>query len=253
MRSGRRRVLAAQPEALDEVVDVGEMVVDLAAARASESGRARRRETASAAADRRVRRCRSAARSTTSMPSARAGFARQPLAFELGVLVDVAGLERRVFVGRRMLDVAVDADRAAVHHAPDAGARPRPRRASPTAVGVDGAVGVRRKPGLPVDRGDVIDDVDARRRRARARARSRRSPDDQLDARRVERAGARPASRTSARTVVAARGQRAREVAAGEAGRAGYEDAHRSATSVTGEPNSLQQARRARARPRSTA
>ena len=45
-----------------------------------------------------------------------------PLAFELRLLIDVAGRERRVFVGRRMLDVAVDADGAAVHHAPRAGA-----------------------------------------------------------------------------------------------------------------------------------
>ena len=35
----------------------------------------------------------------------------------------------------------------------------------------------------------------------------------------------------------AASHERAREVAAGEPGRAGYEDAHRSATTVTGEPN----------------
>src|SRR5207302_6921679 len=34
----------------------------------------------------------------------------------------------------------------------------------------------------------------------------------------------------------AARNERAREMAAGEPGRAGYKDAHRSATTVTGEP-----------------
>ena len=32
MRFGGRRMLAAQPEAFDEIVDVGEMVIDLAAA-----------------------------------------------------------------------------------------------------------------------------------------------------------------------------------------------------------------------------
>ena len=36
--------------------------------------------------------------------------------------------------------------------------------------------------------------------------------------------------------LVAARGQRARQMAAGKPGGAGYEDAHRSATSVTGDP-----------------
>ena len=53
--------------------------------------------------------------------SARAGFARETFAFELGFLIDVAGLERRVFVGRRVLDVAVNADRAAVHDTAYAG------------------------------------------------------------------------------------------------------------------------------------
>ena len=61
----------------------------------------------------------------TSIAEPGAGVARQPLAFELGDLIDVARHERRILVGRRMLDVAVDADRAAVHDAADAGARRR--------------------------------------------------------------------------------------------------------------------------------
>ena len=120
-------MFAAQPEAVDEIVDVGQMVIDFAAARASASGAARRRETASAAGDRRDRRCRSAATIVTSMPVRAAGLPRQLLAFELGLLVDVAGTERRVLVRRRMLDVAVHADGAAVHDAPHPGFAPPPR------------------------------------------------------------------------------------------------------------------------------
>ena len=54
---------------------------------------------------------------TSSMPAAFGGGAGEPFAFELGLLIDVARPKRRVFIGRRMLDVAVDADRAAVHDA----------------------------------------------------------------------------------------------------------------------------------------
>ena len=51
--------------------------------------------------------------------------------------------------------------------------------------------------------------------------------------------------------VVAAPGESTREMTAGKPGRAGYEDAHRSATSVTGEPKILR--RPARSKNRSTA
>ena len=47
---------------------------------------------------------------------------------------------------------------------------------------------------------------------------------------------------------MAARGQRARQVPAGKPGGAGYEDAHRSATSVTGDPNSRSSPTRSRTR-----
>ena len=91
----------------------------------------------------------------------RRGLARHALPFELRLLVDVAGPQRRILVGRRMLDVAVHADRAAVHDAPHAGRAGRLDRASPTAVGVDRAIQVVVEAGLPIERGDVVDDVDA--------------------------------------------------------------------------------------------
>ena len=113
-------MFAAQAKALDEVVDVGQMVEDVAAtqrhpspprdaakqlqqptvARAVDAGRPHDRHL-DAVFDR-------------SLPG-------QLFAFELGVLIDVTWPERRVFVGRRMLDVAVDTDGAAVHDAADAG------------------------------------------------------------------------------------------------------------------------------------
>ena len=64
---------------------------------------------------------------TTSTPVARRRLARDPLPFELRLLIDVARPERRILVGRRMLDVAVHADGAAVHDAPHA-CRARPPR-----------------------------------------------------------------------------------------------------------------------------
>src|SRR5262245_43958550 len=52
-----------------------------------------------------------------------AGFSRDLLPFKLRVLVDVAWTERRIFVRRRMFDVPMHADGAAMHHA--FGASPR--------------------------------------------------------------------------------------------------------------------------------
>ena len=93
-------------------------------------GGARRRETASAAGDRPGRRCR-VGRTIDELDaaSARRGSRATLFAFELRHLVDVAGPQRRVLVGRRMLDVAVHADGAAVDDAADAGAR-RPLRSA---------------------------------------------------------------------------------------------------------------------------
>ena len=116
-----RRVLAAQPKAFDEIVDVGQMVVDLAAA---ERDPAAPRDAAKQLQQPAIAGTVDAAgprdRDLDAEPRAR--FAREPLAFELRLLIDVARPERRVFVGGRMLDIAVHADRAAVDHAAHAGA-----------------------------------------------------------------------------------------------------------------------------------
>ena len=86
--------------------------------------------------------------------------------------------------------------------------------------GVDRAVGRRRNTGLPIDGGDVIDDLDVRTARASA-ARSSRVADRRFDARGLEIARLRGAARRAPRTVIAAARQRARQMAAREAGRAG--------------------------------
>ena len=83
----------------------------------------------------------------------------------------------------------------------------------------------------------MIDDVDAVDRRVELLA-SLEIAGHELDARvsKTVRRGAIPDQRAN---LVAARGEMASEMAAGEPGCAGDEDAHRSATSVTGEPTSL--------------
>ena len=102
-------------------------------------------------------------------------LARQLFALELRDLVDVARLERRVFVGRRMLDVAVDADRAAVHDAPDArGGRGLDEPADGGRV--DGPVGLGRNARLTGRSRRCGTRRRRRRRPARAPAGSRRSP-----------------------------------------------------------------------------
>ncbi len=114
-------MLAAQAETLDEVVDVGQMVVDLAATE--------HRKPSPRNASKQLQQPPIAGTVDAARPRDRdldaepiACFARQPLTFELGDLIRIAGPERGVFVGRRMLDVSVDADGAAVNHASHAGA-----------------------------------------------------------------------------------------------------------------------------------
>ena len=219
MRPAARGTVAAQPEALDEIVDVGQVIEDPAVTENQEPASRDARETASAAGDRRDRRCRVGRAMTTSTPVLRRRLARDALPFELRDLIDVAGLERRVLVRGRMLDVAVDTDRAAVDDAPGAGARPRLRSTVRTAAALTGAVLVVAQTGLPIDRGDVIDDLDAADAARATRSASRRSPmtgsTPALASRR------RAASADSGQTVVAAADECAREVTAGEAGRAG--------------------------------
>ena len=85
----------------------------------------------------------------TGIPRSPAGVARQLFAFELRLLVHVAGLQGRVFVRRRMLHVAVHADRAAMHDALHA----RSRRSFDDGAGRDGVhltVGFLREARLPV-------------------------------------------------------------------------------------------------------
>ena len=95
---------------------------------------------------------------TTSTPVSRAASRAMTLPFELRLLVHVAGPERRIFIRRRVLDVAVDADGAAMDDPPRAAGfrrfdhRPHGRR-------VDRSILVVGEARLPIDRGDVIDDL----------------------------------------------------------------------------------------------
>ncbi len=204
---GGRGVLAAEPKPFDEIVNVGEMVVDFAASQ--------HRKPAARDAAKQLQQPAIAGSVDAARPDDRhfdaealAGLSREPLAFELRLLVDVAGVERRVLVGRRMLDVAVDADRAAVHDAVDA----RPRRGLDQLADrgrVHRAIGRRRDAGLPIDRGDVVDDVDALERRLDGAT-------DRGDRRRASSTPAASRSRAAARVTH----QHANRVAAGQRARA---------------------------------
>ena len=184
----------------------------------------------------------------TSMPRRAPALARDLLAFELGHLVDVAGLERRVFVGGRMLDVSVNADRAAVHDAPHAAPRAPLRRRRRTAVALTARYVSRRDARLPVDGGDVVDDLDPGGGRVERRAIADVAGDE-LRCRHASRSPRASRIADERAHVVAAGRQVARQVAARETRCAGYEVAHRSATSVTGDPNDPQQAESRRADP----
>ena len=245
MRPRRAGHLAAQPEALDEVVDVGQVIEDPpvaeddepAAGHAAEqlqqpaiagpvdAGRPRDDELDAGA------RPPPPARAAPLRPwcpgrRRRAGAARPRRP---------AGARRR-----RARRRCCSARRAGRRRAAAASTtRPHRRR-------VDRAVRRVGQAGLPVERGDVVDDLDAARSRRSSDARSARSPRDELDAGRGEIAGPR-AGRARARGR-RRRGRPApREVAAGEAGGAGDEDAHRSATTVTGDPSSRSRPARASA------
>ena len=67
-----------------------------------------------------------------------------------------------------MLDVAVDADGAAVDDPPRAAGFAPPRSPCRTAVALTARYSLVAKARLPIDRGDVVDDLDTRRPRARA-------------------------------------------------------------------------------------
>ena len=116
-RGGRHG--AGQAEAFDQIVDVRQMVEDLAVAEDDESpaGHAAEQLEQPAVAGP----VDAGGPHDDQLRAARGGGLRQALAFQLGDLVGVARGERRILVGRRVLDVAVDAHRAAVDDAPHAG------------------------------------------------------------------------------------------------------------------------------------
>ena len=235
------RVRPAQAEPVHEVVDVGQMVPDVAAAEDDEAAP------------------RDAAKELQQPPIAgavdpgrphhheldagvRGRAPRHALPFELRLLVDVTRAQGRILVGRRVGDVAVDADGAAVDDALDAGRaggfdqgadRGRVDRAIEAVVESSGAV----------QRGDVVDDVDAgdgaRERRHVGEVAGR-----QLDTGQCRRRHMRVADQRAHRDAIG--GEAPGQVSAGEPGRARHEDAprrdrlghhaSRSATRVTGEP-----------------
>ena len=100
---------------------------------------------------------------------ARRGLAPHLLAKQLAVLIHVAWLERRVFVGRRMLDVAMHADGAAMDDTP-AALLGRHVDERGDGVGIDVAIGRRRQARFAIERADVVDDVDAGHRAPQARS-----------------------------------------------------------------------------------
>jgi hypothetical protein len=155
-------MLAAQPESLDQIVDVGQMVMDLAAAeRDPLTARHASEQFQQASIARAIDPGRPRDGHLHTGTCGR--LAGNALRFELGLLIDVAGLERRIFAGGRTFDVAVDADRAAVNHSSNpAAGRCFDQRAD--GCGVDRAVGFGRQAGLTVDRRDVVNDVDPGRR-----------------------------------------------------------------------------------------
>ena len=105
---------------------------------------------------------------TTSSAVGGAELARQLLGSQFGVLVDVAGIERRILVRRRILDVPVHAAGAAMHDALDVRGFGRLENI-PRAFDIDRAIRRVRLPRLAIRRGDVVHDIDAVDRAAHRR------------------------------------------------------------------------------------
>ena len=218
---GHRR---AQPQAGHQIVDVGEVIEDLAAPE--------HRKTSAGDAAKHLQEARVAGpidanrpRDHDVEPAAAAEFRGEPLGVELGALIDVAGRERRVLVCRRRLDVAVDAAGAAVHHAPDAGGARRLEHVA-GAFDVHAAVRAVALPRLPIGRGDVVDQLAAGDGTLDAR-RIRQVADPDVDALALQRRRAFDAARADQRGHrIAGPRQRAGEVRAGEARCAGDENVH---------------------------
>ena len=160
----------------------------------------------------------------------------QALPLQLGDLIDVPRAKRRALRRRRTLDVAVHADGAAVDDATGAGSR-RGAHDPASRLGVDAAIRRLGQSRLTIERGDVIDDFDSGDGRVEILA-ALEIAGHELDARvRKIARGGRIAHQGA--HLVAAGKEMAREMAAGESGRAGDENLHRSASMVTGEPASL--------------
>ena len=150
--SGRR--LAAPAEPLDEIVDVGEVIVDPPAAEDDEpatrdSAEQFQQSPITWPVDAR------GTRDDDLEACVGGSGSGDRLTLHLGLLVHIAGSKRSILGGRRMLDVPVYTHSAAVHDAFRANGgsslddRTHGRR-------VDRAVSSLRQAGLPVDRSDVI-------------------------------------------------------------------------------------------------
>ena len=160
MRPAAAGTVAAQAKAFDEIVDVREVIEDPPVAENDEPAAgdaAKQLEQPAIAGTVDARGPRD--HDLDAGPRAASRAMRSP--FELRVLIDVARPERRVFVRRRMLDVAVNADGAAVDDASRAAALARRSMTVPTAAALTARYSSSRKPGLPIDRGDVVDDLGA--------------------------------------------------------------------------------------------
>src|SRR5215831_9116847 len=107
-------MLAAETEPLDQIVDVGEMVIDFAAA---QDRKPSSRHSAKQLQQPAIAGPVDAARTDDRDFDAQAltGFACKSLAFELRELVDIARSEGRLLVGGGMLHVSMHPHCAAVH------------------------------------------------------------------------------------------------------------------------------------------
>src|SRR5262249_33836099 len=213
----RRRVGAAQPEAFHEIVDERQMVIDLA--------RTERHPPVPCDAAKQPQQPSIAGTINAGRPHdgdldapLRAGLPCKPLPSELRLLIDVARPQRRILVRGRVLTVAVNADRAAVHHTLHA--VPRCRLDEMADCGrVHRAIDVRSEARLPIQGGDVIDNVDARRR-FRQRGGIAQVANRHGHPRLLHRQRRRTFCAPDRRPLVAARHQCPGEVAARKAGRA---------------------------------
>ena len=211
---------AAPHDAVDQIVDVDPVIERPAVAD--------HREAAALDAAKQLEKAQVAGAVDAGRPEDRDGQAAlghvargDPLAFELGFLIRIARRERRILGRRRLLDVAVHADRAAMHEAADACLDRRieqvlHRRSVdlPEQPGLD--------PLLPVQRSDMINQIDAAHRLAQRRRIAKVALDD-LDAKLRQRRGpGRVPDQRPNRGIV--RRQPADERPAGEAGGTGDQD-----------------------------